>query len=289
MKVCFLHADDAEEIGLAQAFAAGVSAAGDEGYTVAKGHPDWMDADCVAMVGVKSYRSWQDCQDMGQRTILVDRGYFRANKFFRFSIDYHNPTGYVAMARHDGKRWDALHETVGPWHDGKYVLIAGSSAKYHKWYGLDGDPNSYCESIANRLIKLGCQVMYRPKVGWRGKRPITGTEYHRLSNMGAGRANYGIFRALLKASCLVTHGSNACVEALAYGVPAVVLGSGVTRCVSSTHVEDALDPRKADMDARRQVLANLAWCQFSRNEMSEGFAWRHLRTVLDADPALLKV
>ncbi len=290
MKVIFLHSKRDDERLLANTFVRGVRARGDEAVALPK-LMDWQqtppDADVIALIGVKGKPYWDAAQRAGLRTVMLDRGYFRTNDYVRVSVDHHNPAAYVATARHNSVRWDDLSLKLAPWcSPGRNVLLAGSSEKYHLWYDLL-HPAIYAQGIADDLARRGARVTYRPKVGWRGKGPVRGADYHVRGNQGAGLRNFGILDALKNAHCFVTHGSNSCVEALVMGVPAVILGDGVTRGVSSTNVADWSEPRRASAGERLQALANLAWCQFSLAEFRCGVAWRHLRAVLETDPKSL--
>ncbi len=285
MKVAFLHADKEDEAELARAFIRGVRTCGDNGTVLLK-LIEWEhtppDVDVVCFIGAKTLPFWMAARKAGRRTIMIDRGYFRSADYFRISVDYHNPTAYVAQAKNTADRWNALGLTIAPWCEtGSNVLLTGSSQKYQRWYGLP-HPTVYAQSIADELARQGARVTYRPKVGWRHKTPVQGADYHARGNKNMGLRNWGIFDALKNANCLVTHGSNSCVEALLAGVPAVILGEGVTRGVSSTELSEWSNPRRADENDRLQLLSNLAWCQFRLDEFASGLAWRHLRKVLDA-------
>lgn len=83
--------------------------------------------------------------------------------------------------------------------------------------------------------------------------------------------------ALRNAHVMVTHGSNACFEAVLAGVPVIVLGDAVAKPISSTVIEEVRRPHLARARDRKQWLANLMYHQWTMPEFEGGEAWNHIR------------
>lgn len=225
---------------------------------------------------------WREFRKAGTTVILVDQGYFKETRFHRVSVNAHHPTWYLATAKHGPERWDSFRVPVRPWRkQGDLILIAGGSEKYHRFYDLP-HPNIYYKNLIDRLQLTGRPIVYRPKPSWQDAKPISGSVY---SHRRGPNYNY-LFDSLRKSHVMVTHGSNACYEAMIYGVPSIVLGDGIAKPISSTSLDDIENPRIAPEEERMQLLWNLAWCQFSWGEFIDGTAWRHLRNVIDASRLL---
>jgi len=79
--------------------------------------------------------------------------------------------------------------------------------------------------------------------------------------------------ALKKAHALVTHSSNVAIEAIIAGVPVFVSPSSAAAPVGRTDLSLIEMPVYPDRD---KWLANLAYCQFSFEELRSGAAWRML-------------
>lgn len=79
--------------------------------------------------------------------------------------------------------------------------------------------------------------------------------------------------ALRDAWCIVTYSSNAAVDAILAGVPAVVLGQSAVRPVawSLDNIENPAWPE------RELWLRALAHHQFTLDEMRSGYAWEQVR------------
>lgn len=276
MRVCFYHSDKPRERILADAVLEGARVHGDEGYKVPAGQPIG-DCDIACMVGVKSREAIQWCWNRGIHTVYFDKGYLRRSlkgpvktwQYWRVAVDAHHPTEYVAQAKHPGDRFEHFELEIKPWREGKNVVIAGSSQKYHDFYGLY-DPTRFAHKQAKAIAKLTMRpIVYRPKPTWKEATPIEGTTF--------SGSDQKIQAVLRKAHVLVTHGSNACFEAVLEGVPCIVLGNAVARPISSTEVEDVEHPYKASDEERYQWFSNLAYCQWKLDEFASGQAWSHIR------------
>lgn len=279
--VAFYHSDKPREVQLANAFAEGVRVHGDQ-VELRRLGPNMPIGDCdlACMVGVKSRNLWRKTIAAGVRPLMLDKGYSRhkvaggAWEYWRLSLDAHHPTGTTLM-RFDmpGDRLDRLDWRVRPWTTSPEVVIfAGSSEKYHRFYDLP-HPTAYAKSICKRIrAKTSLPIIYRPKPSWRDAAPIHGTIFSPGKESLAERFRF--------ASCLVTHGSNACVDAMLAGVPAVTLGDGVAAALGNRSIDDVGRPGHPDIS---QWLANLAYHQFTESEMALGTAWGMVRRWMHED------
>lgn len=269
LKVVFHYADKSREEPLAKAFIEGVIEHGDEGLMVPKNAGDF-DCDFACMVGVKSVKLFRRYLERGIGVLYFDKGYLRGEHrespgYWRVSINSHHPTDYLVKASHEPNRGLAMGLKFDPWRSGRKILIAGSSLKYHDFYRLP-DPTSYAKRVVREIRRYsGRPIVYRPKPSWHDAVKIGGTAYSEHTET--------IHQALEGAHVLVTHGSNACFEAVTLGVPVISLGNCVATPISSTSLKEIESPRLASDDERRQWLSNLAYCQYTLQEMRNGFAW----------------
>jgi hypothetical protein len=276
MNVLFCHSDKPREIALAEAFLAG--AAHNRCRTEARRLSEDLTvdgADVVAMVGVKSKRLFDMAANAGAVPIMLDKGYVRTRRvgsrvweYWRVSVGAHHPTELSLMRRKmPTDRWEALGLDVAAWRSrGNQIVIAGSSAKYHTFYGLP-EPNDYYSALVASLRAVTDRpIIYRPKPSFKDAVPIKGTEF--------SSGNETITDVLWGAHALVTHGSNACFEAALLGVPTIVLGDAVAGPISSRLIADVETPVRGK---REQWFANLAYHQWTEGEFRDGIAWEHVR------------
>lgn len=282
MKICFWHSDKPRERVLADAFATGARMQGDTvEMRSLQPEPEVADCDVACMVGVKSRELYQLHYRAKIHIVYFDKGYTRHAapgpvklwEYWRVSVDGHHPTAHLMDTAQPNDRADKLGLVMSAWRkQGGHIVIAGSSQKYHDFYGLK-DPTAWTNKLVRHLReKTGRKIIYRPKPSWKEAVPIEGTEFsggdQRIEDVLAG------------AHALVTHGSNACFEAVLSGVPCVILGDAVARPISSTDLEEIEAPVLAPYSMRLQWLANLAYWQWTMREMADGLMWRHVRPYM---------
>lgn len=281
MIVGFLHNDNPRERLVAEAIMAGVRVHGDTGWSVSKGEAKangYQAADVYVMVGVKSASQFHEILRGGAHVLYLDKGYLRhvapsgprVWEYWRVSLDSQHPTEAVLSKSYPDDRYRRWGKPFAPWRKGgDHVVIAGSSEKYHNFHGLD-HPTAWAADVAKIINKrTSWPIIYRPKPSWKAAVPIDGTTFS-----GPEQTLEGVLR---NAWCLVTHGSNAALDAILLGIPCVVVGGGVAKLISSSDLNDVDDPRLASDDERHRWLSALAYQQWTKPEMASGEMWSHVR------------
>lgn len=282
LRVTFWASDKPRERLLADAFLQGAAAAGDfvEMRTL-QPTVEVAECDVACMVGVKSRELFNAHWDRGIHTLMLDKGYTRHAapgpvklwEYWRVAVDAHHPTEKLMRIARPHDRWEHLGLVFKPWQEpdpSKAVLIAGSSAKYHDFYGL-WEPTRWTQKLVREIRKVSSQpIIYRPKPSWREAVPIEGTLW--------SGSEETIDQVLKRTAVLVTHGSNACFEAQLASVPCIILGNGVAKPISATSIEEFNSRRRpVSAEERLQWAANLAYCQWTLAEFAEGGAWEIIR------------
>lgn len=280
MRVAFFRSDKPREGDLAEAFVNGLKAHGDEGIIRVLDGSVQVASDCEAacMVGVKSrelfYANWR----AGVHTVVLDKGYSRHKapgplrgwEYWRVAVDAHHPTANLMKVARPSDRFEKLGFEIRPWREtGSHILIAGSSAKYHEFYGLK-DPTTYAKGIVRAIRAVTDRpIVYRPKPSWKDSVPLLKTRFSELPET--------MLDVLTDAWVTVTHGSNACFESVINGIPCIILGEGVAKPLSSTDLAEIEAPRLAS-DAERATWANaLAYQQWTLAEFYSGEAWATIK------------
>jgi hypothetical protein len=241
------------------------------------------DTDVAILAGVKggSKPCFEAHRRAGRHAIILDKGYTRlrggelGTLYWRLSVDDFQPHAYLRAGR-PGDRWERLGMTVLPmWKkDHGQVLFCGSSQKYCDWHGL-GDATEYARRTLKQLSRLtDRELVYRPKPSWGGAVPVRGFRYSSHEEKFVAELD--------RTFCVVTFGSNAAFEAVLAGVPALVLGDGIARPLCRTRLEDVGDPLYPTTAEVRQVGCDIAYCQWTLEEMASGECWDHVRPVLEA-------
>jgi hypothetical protein len=232
-------------------------------------------------VGVKSRELYAGYRKAGIHTVLLDKGFVRgkgrrAFEYWRVGVNAHHPTRFLETGRSPPGRWIELGLKIEDWRsEGRHVVFAGSSEKYHAFHGLP-HPTEYAASVIDALKRhTEREIVYRPKPSWHDATPIDGSRF----SLGEEET---IGDVLTDAHALVTHGSGACFEAMVRGVPSVILGDAIARPISSTRVRDIEEPFEAPDMRRQRLLWNVAYCQWTLEEFATGTPWLHIERQLHA-------
>ncbi len=194
------------------------------------------------------------------RFVYADLGFWQRDKYYRITANGWGPESYVRAGLPD-TRFKALGLSIEPWRKGKEILIAGSSEKSCTQHGF-----RYMEweaKTAQALKGCGYEVVYRPKPTDPNAKPLQGVRYDRRP----------LSEALASAHALVTHHSNTAIDALLAGVP-VHCVTGAAAAFSVPLSQIANPPR---LVGREQFLYDVAWLQWTEDEMRSGACWSHLK------------
>lgn len=204
--------------------------------------------------------------------VFFDLGYWKRNNYYKVAVNDRHPTAYLMKRAMPGDRLRIFGVSIAPWQkDGQSVVVAGMSGKAAWSWGIDAE--SFERGIIARLSQLTKRpIIYRAKPSFAGAKKIDGAKFD---------ASTPISDVLKDAHCVVTYHSNVGVDALVAGVP--VFAQHGAASVLSLRV-DQLGERLEDLwfpDGREQWATNLAYCQWSPEEMADGSCWKHMRRVME--------
>ncbi len=148
-------------------------------------------------------------------------------------------------------RWLALDQALLPWRqDGETILICGQHP------GDTAAPTSKHWSVgaAGMGAHAGLPVIYRPH-------PLLAPDLKPLA------------QSLDRAAICVTWSSTCAIEAVIMGVPTIALDRGSMAWPVTSH--DFAD--ELFLGDRRQWAYNLAYRQWTHEELADGTAWEHMR------------
>lgn len=241
---------------IAEAMAAGINRCGDRASLVSVYAPHHA-ADVGVMYGWKRHQQLQRYA----RFVYADLGYWQRDNYYRLAVGGWGPERYVCAGL-PASRLEALGLQLKPWREqGNEIIVAGATAKAAGEHGL-GYMEWERRAVA-RLRECGRKVVYRPKPNDRLAQPIA----------GAGYDTRPISEALANAWALVTHHSNSAVDALLAGIPVhCEIGAAAAMSVPLDQIGEA-----PLVEGREQFLADVAWLQWTLDEMRSGEAWAHLK------------
>ena len=206
----------------------------------------------------------------GGQAMYVDLGWWDRKPpydvlggYHKVVVDAREPTAYFRRG-FPADRFARTGLTIAPWRaTGGPILLAGMSEKSARTRGLG--PQQWETGMVAILREICPQrhVRYRPKPSWDGATPINGSIY--------SLPTQGLEAALRDCWAVVTHHSNVSVDALLAGIP--IHCEGGVAIEASTRLVDLESPN-LDCD-REGLLADIAYCQWSRAEMSSGECLAH--------------
>lgn len=272
MRIEFSGISKTVELELRKNFAIGVVQAGHDVFFTPIDNPD-----LVCIIGVKSFETKERCVRLGIPYLYFDKGYNRRwPDWWRVSINAHNPTAYLNnMVYSDvraGKQGWIAGMRAAPVIDPHSILIAGSSAKCHRFHGIE-EPTSWTMKVVEQIKQYtDRKIVYRPKPSWNQAVDIPGTVRSRLD----------LKQELARAYVVVTYCSGVCFNALLQGVPTIVFGDGVSRLCSDTSVNERSikDPYFGLYRHRHELISALAYCQWNLEEFANGKAWETIEAQL---------
>lgn len=271
LRVAVYSSAQALSIRTTQAMARGIRSCGDE--PVLRPDVDHYDMDCDAAVFWGYWKPQQriaaDYTAVGKPWVFLDLGYWSRGKndsYFKVSVNDRHPTAYFRSRPHDGSRAKALGLRVQPWRlTGRTIVVLGMSGKASWSLGLE--PAAWeAQTIAEIKKHTDRPIVYRPKPSWKDAKPLPGAGYS---------WNEHLETALADAYATVSHHSNASCDSLLAGVPTFTW-DGIAKPMGLQDLS-MIERPYCPLD-REFWLYDAAYCQWSLTELTDGTAWKHLKS-----------
>lgn len=224
-------------------------------------HLNRLSPDTIPVVGCSPYlkpliAQWRAT---GRKWIYWDRGYARRvfatdlptgdnGGFYRWHVG-----GFQLQSIRDvpDDRWKALKTDLWPWQrTGRHIVVAEPSETYERFHGIEG--------WTMRTVKRLNELTDRPLI---------------IRNKEMQRFGRKLHEDLKGAHCLVTHGSNAAVEAVIMGCPVFVHPDSAASLAGRCDLARIEEPIYPD---RQPWVNNLAYNQWNEQELCDGSLWRML-------------
>lgn len=215
--------------------------------------------------GGKCPKIMRDYRNAGLPVVNMDLGYWirdsrkKMEGYNKVTLNARHPTAYFQSIKHPPDRFKRLGLTVKDWRkEGEYILVCGMSSKAANAAGL-----TFMEwerrTIARLRTHTDMPILYRPKPGKHcSPTPVKGATL--------APHDVPIGDLLAKAHVCAARHSNACADALIDGVPVY--------CEEGAASVFSIRPEQVDnpplRDGREQWAYDLAYCQWTLDEMRQG-------------------
>ena len=195
-----------------------------------------------------------ECEEIGRDYYYIDHGYFdrSEHKMGDFTGSYRvelNANQCVGNGDHKGDRWHALNIRMDPWKKGDTIIVCPLSKNVGTFLGIA--PNDWMRDTIKEIVK-------------HTDRPI---------EIKKKDSDLTIGTTLKGAHCVVAYNSFAMVEAILHGIPAFHTGPA---CVAPVALSDLSKIETPIYPERLQWASNLAYNQWTLEEMRNGTCWRML-------------
>jgi len=255
--------------GWADAFIQGLEAHNVE-FSVSHSRPTKAVPGLIVTWGARRAEAIKNRSGPSCRYLVMERGYF-GDRFENTSLGFDGLNRRADFLNKDSSpdRW--IKHGVGlikPWNPGsEYILIMGQVPND---FAVSPHIN-FSEWLHNTVKSLRrttqLPIVFRPHPRRPRRWEIEGAEI--LDPEGDLKSQ------LRKAACVVTFNSNTGVDAVLEGIPTITMDEGAMAWEVTGHaLESALDPVTP---SRLQWAYDLAYCQWTKEEIEEGLAWEHLR------------
>lgn len=209
----------------------------------------------------------------GRRALVFERGYV-GDRFYWTSVGYDGLNGradFLAYSKDDSRKKMLLAhcpDLLKPWRgvSGSYVLVMGQVPGDASLAGIDIF-SWYTDTVA-LLRRAGHEVRFRYHPLAVRARAIPGTITARGS----------LEDAFAGAKWVVTYNSNSAVDAILAGIPTITTDIGSMAWSVTEHHPCQITQDEPD---RETWLNDLAWCQWSPEEIRNGDFWDHLRVGME--------
>jgi len=198
-----------------------------------------------------------------KKVVVMEQGYFNDRSRF-YSLGIGGLNGFADFRNYDrpSDRWEKYRVPITPWQTaGDYYLIMGQVPGDMSISGIDIE--SYYATMAAELIKRTDKPVYfRPH-------PLARQESNVLPILKGP-----LKESLRHAAGVVTFNSNSGVDAVIAGAPVMVGNRGsMAWSVAAKTVDQLIN---FNFPGRMQWLYNLAYTQWTLDELTDGTAWGHL-------------
>lgn len=214
----------------------------------------------------------------GKNLLIVETPIIRSVKawHFRVGFDHAHRGGRFRSADMPDDRATAMGLKLEPWKtEAGPIVIAGQLPND---FSLDGlDINEWVLDVASHVQRMSrYPVIIRPH-----PLDLSPDWIFAGSSLGVEVSRETVQHDLARAGTWIAYTSGSAVDAVMAGVPTICMSeANFAREVSSHSLKYLDKPWTGD---RAQWLANLAYAQWTRDEIGDGLCWRSIRTLVESE------
>lgn len=236
---------------------------------------DGVVGDIAVAYGWRNKHTFEAYRKNGGHYLYFDLGFWqrkpktrRYEGYYKSSLDGWCPVKTMRRGC-PSDRFDYMRVDVKPYRPGQTVLVAGMSGKSAYDHGYTPE-----QWERNKISELRSttkrEIVYRPKPSWMDAKVLPGASFDRGD---------GVEGSLARAHVLVTHHSNAAIDAAVEGV-AVYCELGIGTLFSTAELSNLDAIRYPNDSDRLSALYDTAYTQWSPAEMRSGECWANYMELM---------
>lgn len=210
-----------------------------------------------------NYSIWQKYRNQNKPVIVLEVGALKRDTTWKIGVNGINLGAYCVNTDKDASRINSFGLTLDPWRTGDNIIICGQHDKSQQWQGnkpLD-------QWVNDTVIKLRKHTTRPIKLRPHPRCPIRNIPGIQIDTTTPFKDD------LKNAWAVVNWNSNPGIESIIHGVPAFVGPTSLASPVANIDLANIENPLLPD---RQQWFNNLAWTEWTQEEMSAGIPQEYI-------------
>lgn len=202
-------------------------------------------------------------------TIVLEKGYLRRDRYYAVGVNGLNGRANFNNVDMPPDRFNDLHISIKRWRkEGKHIILGSQVPSDASVQNVD--IFLWCvEAVRTLKLSTNREIIFRPHPLARHKTPAI---------LGTKLSTRPFEEDLKDAWAVITYNSNLAVDALIEGIPAFSFDEGSMAYEVTGH--SMMDIENPKGPSRQQWFNNLAYAQWTFEEMELGLAWRHIKPAI---------
>lgn len=224
--------------------------------------------------------------------LIIEKGYIHRDKYYM--VGWNGLNGYANFCNNNSPsdRWSRLNVSLQPWRikqtnktPGNYILLCGQApldaSVQHMMKSTTKKSKlwlQWCQQIIKEIkYHTNKRICYRPHP--HSFYAVNIKKLTRKYKIQTSCQNTNLLKDLTNCWCVVTFNSNVGVDAIIQGIPVISLDKGsMVYDITSHDLKDVVNP---PMKTRTQWANDIAYTQWTIEEMEQGLPWQHLKKIYD--------
>jgi len=255
-----------------------------DGQTVIyKSNTEFVDCDLAIMWSMSTLKKdrqiiWDMYRHKNTDLLILEVGVLKRNEYWRVGLNGINRSASFYNNNSSSNRWNKIGLELKPWRtNGKNILICAQSKFDICW------PDASMEDWVLDVIKQIRQNSDRPIIVRQHPRAplkITNIPHQNVTiespkHLHGTYDDFDMIKSLNNVWAIVNHNSNPAIESIINGIPAFVTSEQSLAWEVSNH--DLSNIEKPNMPDRSQWANNLAYCEWSTDELLNRVLWNRFK------------